>query len=222
MQLFINLETGTVKFPGCIMARKEKYLTISSKVAGFFKDRGSKFHAFAYPVKTKEEGDRIKKALEKEFHDARHIVTAGAVGVEQTLYYCSDDGEPPNSSGPPVLREIKSKNVINVFVAVVRYFGGTKLGIPGLINAYGSAAQDALANAVIVEKNLKDKIIVNYEYDDTAKVMTLATREKLEIIDPECGKACKMILGVEMAKTAKIIKKLKSIQVDFELIEWKE
>ncbi len=197
-------------------------MTISSKSEGFFKDRGSKFHAFAYPVKTKQEGDRIKKDLEKKFHDARHLVTAGAVGIEQTLYYCSDDGEPPNSSGPPVLREIKSKNVINVFVVVVRYFGGTKLGIPGLINAYGSAARDALAQAVIVEKILKDKIILNYEYEDTAKVMSLVNGARLEIINQEFGKSCQLVLGVEITRTGKIIKKLKSIQVDFEVVEWRE
>ena len=125
------------------------YKTINGTSEGFFKDRNSKFYAFAFHVESEQEVKEHLKELQKKFYDARHIVYAFVIGKNSEISRSSDNGEPAGSSGPPVLRAIKSAGLTNTLIAVVRYFGGKKLGIPGLINAYGSAAQDAINNAKI-------------------------------------------------------------------------
>ena len=123
------------------------YKTISKIAKGFYKDRGSKFFAYAFPVKTDVEIQERRNEIRKKHHDARHHVYAYRIGAEKDVFYSSDDGEPANSSGPPILGQIRSAGLTNILIIVVRYFGGTKLGIPGLINAYKSAAFEAIQNS---------------------------------------------------------------------------
>ena len=138
------------------------YKTIAKPSEGFFKDRGSKFYAFAFPVSTDDDVSLFREQIKKKYHDARHHVYAFVMGINKDKYRASDDGEPANSSGPPVLNAIKSFDLTNVLVIVVRYFGGKKLGIPGLINAYRTAAEDALSNAQIIEKTAGTKISLSF------------------------------------------------------------
>ena len=132
------------------MSTADKYLTIEKNSDGIFKDRGSKFLAFAYPVSSPEEIKIILAELRKKYHDARHHCYAYMLGAEKETYRSNDDGEPSSSAGKPILGQIQSNNLSNILIVVVRYFGGTLLGVGGLINAYRSAAADAIRNANII------------------------------------------------------------------------
>ena len=131
-----------------------KYKTIKSKSEGSYKDKGSKFYAFAYPVTTEDEIKEIQAKLRKEYYDARHHVFAWRLDADKKRFRASDDGEPSNSSGPPILGQIQSYDLTNILIVVIRYFGGTKLGIPGLINAYKTSAKEAIENTEIIEKEV--------------------------------------------------------------------
>ncbi len=125
--------------------------------------------------------------LKKKYYDARHHVYAFHLGTEQPTFRASDDGEPSNSSGPPVLGQIRSHNLTNILIVVVRYFGGTKLGVSGLINAYKTAANDAIANATIVEKFLETKITIQFEYANINDAMRLTKQDGIRIINQDFG-----------------------------------
>ncbi len=178
------------------------YKTIKGQSEGFFKDRNSKFYAFAYHVESEDEVKEHLKALQKKFHDARHIVYAFVIGENGDISRASDSGEPAGSSGPPVLRAIKSAGLTNILIAVVRYFGGKKLGIPGLINAYGSAAQDAIDNAQIETKVIADTLTLECPYNMVSKVMHILEKYSAKIVTQEYGTGCKMEIEVPQSKTA--------------------
>ncbi len=174
----------------------DTYRTIEHKAEGFFKDRGSKFYAFAFPVATLEDADKHRADLRKEYYDARHHVYAFHIGTEQPIFRASDDGEPSNSSGPPVLGQIKSNGLTNILVVVVRYFGGTKLGIPGLINAYKSATNDALSNAKIIEKFIEIPISISFEYANINTAMRLTKSDGVRIVSQNFDNKCSINLMV--------------------------
>jgi putative IMPACT (imprinted ancient) family translation regulator len=127
------------------------YKTIEKTAEGLYKEKGSKFLSFAFPVTTEEQIKNIQQELRKEYYDARHHVFAWKLGIDENNYRASDDGEPANSSGPPVLGQIRSYELSDILIVVIRYFGGTKLGIPGLINAYKTATKDAIDNNLIID-----------------------------------------------------------------------
>src|SRR5574344_2124790 len=131
---------------------EDSYKSIAGHSEGLFKDNGSRFIAHAYPVETEEEVRSIVSALRKEYYDARHHCYAYRLGYKGDVFRASDDGEPAGSSGRPILGQIDSNGLSDVLVVVVRYFGGIKLGIPGLIRAYKTSTADAISNANIVEK----------------------------------------------------------------------
>ena len=122
----------------------DEYLTISKPSEGLFKDRGSKFIAFAYPVSTEEEIKEIQEKLRSDYHDARHHCYAYMLGKDKNVFRANDDGEPSSTAGKPILGQIKSYDLTNILIIVIRYFGGTKLGVSGLINAYKTAADDSI------------------------------------------------------------------------------
>jgi uncharacterized YigZ family protein len=159
------------------------YRTIQSPAEGIYKEKGSKFFAFVYPI---ESGQDIKEKIEllkKKYFDARHCCFAYVLGPEKKKYRAFDDGEPNHSAGDPILGQIRSKDLTNILVVVVRYFGGTKLGVGGLIKAYKTAAEDALNNAVIIEKDIKKSILLEYDYSSTTEVMRLVKEFELTIKD---------------------------------------
>ena len=132
----------------------DTYLTIQKPSEGVFKDRGSKFLAFAFPVRTEQEIKEILHLIKKEHHGANHHCYAWRLGADKLAYRANDDGEPNNSAGKPILGQIQSNDLTDIFIVVARYFGGTLLGVSGLINAYREAASDAIKNAEIIEKHV--------------------------------------------------------------------
>ncbi|MEA2042883.1 MAG: YigZ family protein [Bacteroidota bacterium] len=184
------------------------YKTINRKSEGYFKDRGSKFYSFAFPVETEEETEKHREKLRKEYHDARHHVYAFRLGIDGKTFRASDDGEPSNSSGPPVLGQIKSDELTNILIVVVRYFGGTKLGIPGLINAYKTAAKEAIKNTKIVTKAIKAKFKFSYDYAFTNSMMSFVHAEDIQILDQNFEASCEMFVAVPLNQAKKITAKL--------------
>ncbi len=160
----------------------DTFYTIKNSAEGFFKDRGSKFYSFVFPVENEIEVDQFRSELKKKYHDARHHVYAFHIGTEQAIYRASDDGEPSNSSGPPVLGQIRSHNLTNILIVVVRYFGGTKLGVPGLINAYKTAANDAIGNSEIIKKFLETEITMQFDYSNINDAMRLTKKDGVRIV----------------------------------------
>ncbi len=182
----------------------DQYKTIKSKSEGFFKDRGSKFYAFAFPVKNENEINEKRNILKKEYHDARHHVYAFRLGADMKTFRASDDGEPSNSSGQPVLGKIKSYELTDILIVVVRYFGGTKLGIPGLINAYGTAAEEAIKNAEIITKTVFREINIRFEYPQMNDVMRIIKDNNLKIIKQDLQLSCLITVGVPASDFEKI------------------
>lgn len=170
---------------------QDSYKSIAAEAKGLFKDNGSRFIAHAYPVETEEEVKEIVAALKKEYFDARHHVYAYRLGYLGDKFRANDDGEPSGSSGRPVLGQIDSMGLSDILVVVVRYFGGIKLGIPGLIRAYKSSTADALANAEIIEKIASKVFRVHFGYMSMNSVMKilkdLELEQKNQKFDMECS-----------------------------------
>lgn len=187
------------------------YLTIATNSQGIYKDKGSRFIALAYPVNTEEQVKQLIKEIKKEYFDARHHVYAFRVGVNNPVYRCSDDGEPSNSSGPPVLGQILSNNLTNILIVVVRYFGGTKLGVPGLVNAYRSAAADAITNASIIEKYEQDSFTISFGYLVMNDVMRVLKDENPEQSNQLFDNSCSINLSIRKKNGSVLRQKLLAI-----------
>ena len=152
----------------------DTYRSIAAPAQGVYKELGSKFLAFAYPVETEEEEKRILTDVRKEYFDARHHCYAWRLGLSGEPYRMNDDGEPSSTAGRPIHGQLLSHELSDILVVVVRYFGGTKLGVPGLIRAYKTATQDAIANAQIIEKVAGEHFTVSFDYlqmNDAMKVL---------------------------------------------------
>lgn len=178
---------------------RDSYRSIAAESRGLFKDNGSRFIAHAYPVETEEEVKEIVAALKKEYYDARHHVYAYRLGYLGDKFRANDDGEPSGSSGRPVLGQIDSNELSDILVVVVRYFGGIKLGIPGLIRAYKTATADAIANAEIVEKIASKMYRVHFGYMGMNSVMKvfkdMGLEQKNQQFDMECSLETKVRLS---------------------------
>ncbi len=156
------------------MMFSDTYRTIENEAKGLFKDRGSRFIAIAIPVTTQEEIKSRLEELRKEYHDARHHCYAWVLSPDRQAWRVNDDGEPSGTAGKPIIGQINSRELTNILVVVVRYFGGTLLGVSGLINAYRSAASDALDNATVTERHLTERWLVTFPYaamNDVMKVL---------------------------------------------------
>ncbi|MEN8122062.1 MAG: YigZ family protein [Bacteroidota bacterium] len=194
------------------MQTNDTYKTIEKISEGFFKDKGSKFIALAFPVDSESKVQEYRALLRKKYHDARHHVYAFYIGKERPIYRSSDDGEPANSSGPPVLGQIRSFGLTNILIVVVRYFGGTKLGIPGLINAYKSAAADAIENAHIVTKTITKKILFEFEYPAMNEVMRIVKDPGVKIDKQEFLESCVLEISIRISNFEEISNRLKIIK----------
>jgi uncharacterized YigZ family protein len=157
------------------------YKTIKGPTEGYYKEKGSKFISLAFPVDSDMEVKNKIEEARKKYFDARHHCYAFMIGPSKKNFRASDDGEPNHSAGDPILGQIRSKDLTNILIIVVRYFGGTKLGVGGLIQAYRTAAEDALQKAVIVEKDVYRLIELNYSYSSTPEVMKLIKDVELEV-----------------------------------------
>jgi uncharacterized YigZ family protein len=188
---------------------KDTYYSIEKPCSGYFKDKGSKFYAYAYPVINEEEIKIHQEELRKQHHDARHHVYAFVLGYDENIFRASDDGEPANSSGAPVLGQIRSFNLTNVLIVVVRYFGGTKLGIPGLINAYKSAAADALNQANIVTYYQMQYFKIYFDYPMMDQINRLINDAKLTVLEREFTESCYLKLGVRLSQAETILQRIR-------------
>jgi uncharacterized YigZ family protein len=174
----------------------DKYLTISSPSQGLYREKGSRFIAFAYPVYSENGIKQHLQELKKKYYDARHHCYAYRLGVTGELWRAVDDGEPSGSAGKPVLGQLLSNNLTNTVVFVVRYFGGIKLGVPGLINAYRSAAADSIQNAEIIEKEDKDSFSIEFNYAVMNDVMKIIKEEQPETVKQEFDSVCRIELRI--------------------------
>lgn len=188
---------------------KDYYKSVKSPAQGIYTEKGSKFLSFIFPVSAEFEVKQHLEELRKEYYDAKHHVYAFILGPELNIFRASDDGEPPNSSGQPVLNQIRSYGLSNVLIVVVRYFGGTKLGIHGLINAYKSAAIDAISNAEIVEKYVLNRFSIIINYEDLNYILKILKDYNAQIIKQEFFEKCKIIFEIRLSLAHIVIEKIK-------------
>ena len=186
----------------------DSYITISVPGEAIYKEKGSKFLSFAFHIDDEDEADAIRKDFKKKYYDATHVVYAFRIGAEGEQFRAADDGEPSGSSGLPVLNTIKSKNITNVIVLVVRYFGGTKLGIPGLIDAYSQAAAMALDAAETEERLVTDTINVSVPYSQMNYVMRIVKDQDLQIAEMGGSVDCEMKILVRKNLKDKVLELL--------------
>ena len=203
-----------IKFGFCMddFQIKDSYKSIASESKGLFKDNGSRFIAHAYPVETEEEVKEIVAALKKEYYDARHHVYAYRLGYLGEKFRANDDGEPSGSSGRPVLGQIDSLELSDVLVVVVRYFGGIKLGIPGLIRAYKTSTADALANAEIVEKIASKLYRVHFGYMSMNSVMKVMKDLNLEQRNQKFDMECSIDTSVRLSLVDTFLERMGDVE----------
>jgi len=183
------------------------YKTITKpSVETLFKDRNSKFYGYAFPVKSEEAVKIFLEFLRKKHYSARHFCYAWQLGVESFRYRANDDGEPSNSAGMPIYGQIQSFELTNILVVSVRYFGGTKLGVSGLINAYRSSARLALESSIIEEKTIDIFFQLNFEYDLMSKVLRIIKENSILIQEQELEMNCELIIAVRKSNVNKIFK----------------
>ena len=172
---------------------KDTYRTLATPSEEvLFKEKNSKFFGLAFPVTNEEEVKNILTEIKKTHFSARHWCYAYQIGTEKMQYRANDDGEPNNSAGMPIYGQIQSFDVTNVLVIVVRYFGGVKLGVGGLISAYKTAAQMALENATIIEKTIDKHFLIHFDYKNMNKVMRIIKEKNLDIVNQKMELSCEI------------------------------
>lgn len=183
----------------------DNFLSIKDNSEGLYKEKGSKFMALAFPVGNENEAKQIIKSVKKEHFNARHHCYAYIVGNDKIRFRSSDDGEPRHTAGDPILNQIRSFQLINTLVIVVRYFGGTKLGKAGLINAYKTASKEALIKATIIEKVHKSEIAITFKYDGINDVMNLMQKNNFEILTQKYEESCSITGLIPRSQVQEII-----------------
>lgn len=190
---------------------KDTYRSIAAKSEGLFKDNGSRFIALAYPVETEEEVKEIVQGLKKEYHDARHHCYAYRLGLTGEKFRANDDGEPSGSAGRPILGQIDSLGLSDILVVVVRYFGGIKLGIPGLIRAYKTSTSDALQSAQSIEKVAGKNFRLDFGYGAMNSVMKVLKDLSLPQSRQSFGMECSLETRVRLSSEEDFRKRLSDI-----------
>ncbi len=194
-----------IKKSKIISSEKDTYKTITkpSKEV-LFKDRGSKFFGYAFPVKNETQIEEHIEELKNKHYKARHWCYAWQLGKQYDAYRANDDGEPSNSAGMPIYGQLQSFDVTNILVVVVRYFGGTKLGVGGLIQAYKTGAQMALENSNIVKRTIDETFLLKFEYPEMNTVMRIIKDEDLNIINQKMELTCEIELSVRQKEADRI------------------
>lgn len=187
---------------------KDTFFSISSPSEGLFKDNGSRFIALAYPVETEEEIKGIIDSLKKEYHDARHHCYAYRLGLDGAKFRANDDGEPSGSAGRQILGQLDSAGLSDVLVVVVRYFGGIKLGIPGLIRAYRTSTADALSKAEVVEKVAGKNYRLTFDYLAMNDVMKVLKDLNIPQSNQDFGTSCSIDVRVRLSQEKDFLDRL--------------
>ena len=190
----------------------DTYKTITSSSQGIYKDKGSRFISIAIPVSDQEEIKPIIDKIKKEHHEARHHCYAYMIGHERLAWRVNDDGEPSGTAGRPILGQINSYGLTNIIIVVSRYFGGTLLGVSGLINAYRSAAASAIENAEIIEKTLQEYYEITYPYISMNDVMRILKEENVGQSEQSFDLECRILLNFRISVKEKILNRLSRIE----------
>lgn len=193
------------------MSESDKYKTIKALSQGVYKEKGSRFIAIAYPVTTQEEVKAIIEKTRKDYHEARHHCFAFMLGQERLIWRVNDDGEPSGTGGKPILGQINSSGLTNILIVVSRYFGGTLLGVSGLINAYRTAAAAAIENSEIVERTLRELHEITYPYTSMNDVMKILKEEGADQSDQKFDLECCLKISFRKSAREQILKRLSRI-----------
>ena len=188
---------------------EDKYKEVKNHSTGFYKEKGSKFIAYSYPVYSE---DQVKEKLEeirKLEYSARHYCYAYILNPDKSSQRANDDGEPSSTAGKPILGQILSNDLTNILIIVVRYFGGVKLGVPGLIRSYKTAAADTIANSTLITKTIKEQYEVSFKYPQMNDVMRLIKEFNLEVVNTDFQIDCKLIFAVPKSKENDILNTFK-------------
>jgi uncharacterized YigZ family protein len=191
---------------------EDTYKTIDQPAEGLFKDKGSKFIAYAYPVYSEDEIKEHIQRIKKEHFSARHHCYAWRLGADKLQFRANDDGEPSSTAGRPILGQIQSFDLTNILIVVVRYFGGTLLGVSGLINAYKTAAADVLHNATIVEKVVEQRLTIEFDYGAMNDVMKVFKDENLVQLNNQFDLRCRLQTLVRLGELNRIQEKFSKIE----------
>jgi uncharacterized YigZ family protein len=185
-----------------------------------FKEKGSKFFGYAFPVLNEEDVKDCLEELKKKHHSARHFCYAYQIGVEDVKYRANDDGEPNNSAGLPIYGQIQSFEVTNILIVSVRYFGGTKLGVGGLISAYKTSAQLTLEASKILEKTIDVHFQLNFEYELMNAVQRIIKEKNLEVIHQKLELACEYVISIRKKDAPSIFEIFENLyKVDIKELE---
>jgi len=194
------------------MEQTDRYKTIKKESQGYYKEKNSRFIARIFHVETEEKAKEYLLQMKKEYHDARHHCWAYRIHPEKELFRSSDDGEPSGTAGKPILNQILSAGLFNVLVVVIRYFGGTKLGVSGLIRAYKTATRDAIDRATIVTLSITRELTVFFDYPQMNPVMRIVKEENLVVLKQDFGMRCRLVLEVERNRMKNVLKKFEPIR----------
>ena len=192
-------------------AESDTYKSISAPSQGIYKDKGSKFLSFAFPVQTEEEVKPIIDSLKKEYYDARHHCYAYRIGQFGDIWRANDDGEPSGTAGKPILGQLLSNDITDCLIVVVRYFGGTKLGVSGLIQAYREAAADVLDSADVVERTVDTVVRVDFSYMVMNDVMRIIKDESPKVVEQTFDNLCTVTLAIRQSKAEQLLGKLSKV-----------
>lgn len=179
---------------------KSTYRTLASLSEGLYKEKGSKFIGYAVPCYSEDEAKEYLESWRKQHHQARHLCYAYRFGVNQDMYRANDDGEPNNSAGAPILGQIQSFDLSNVLIGVIRYYGGTKLGVGGLINAYRTAAKEAIELGEIIEKEVFEWVNLHFNYTDMPSTMSFIKQHTLSIEKQNFELECELQIALPLSK----------------------
>lgn len=191
---------------------EDVFKTIEGQAEGIYKEKGSRFIALAYPVTREEEIRDIIAGLKEKYYDARHHCYAWRLGAAKTHFRANDDGEPSSTAGKPILGQIQSNDLTNILIVVIRYFGGIKLGVSGLINAYREAAADVLRNAVIIEKTVDEQLRIHFSYMVMNDVMKIVKEEEPEVLERNFEMECDMLLSIRQKDMPALRARLEKIE----------
>jgi uncharacterized YigZ family protein len=190
----------------------DSYITVKAISEGIYKEKGSRFISYVHPVSNEEQIKDLITDYRKKYFDARHHCYAWQLGVTGDMFRANDDGEPSGTAGKPILGQIKAFGVTNVFVMVVRYFGGVKLGTGGLVQAYKLATADALQNAEMVEKTVNDYYTLKFGYDAINDVMKVCKDENLPITNQQFGLSCELSFNVRQSQSEVLVTRLLKVE----------
>ena len=186
------------------MLFEDSYLEVVGVSEGLFKDKGSKFIAYAFHVKNEEEAKAKMAEIKKKEYAARHHCYAYILNPDKSIQRDSDDGEPSNTAGKPILGQLLSNDLTNTLIIVVRYFGGVKLGVGGLINAYRNAAADALENIPVEQRFVKEVFVVHFQYPEMNNVMRIVKDLKLDVIRQKFEIECELTFSIRISQSEKM------------------